>query len=458
MSDVITMYDAVDIFPREFSETVHQLSYAEKNFKFWANDPDIKTFILFVNDLDIVYYSKRPLNEQAMLNVTQIGKECRKFGKFYPKKINWNKIGQKLKQPPVDEMRKNADHRLGFKLRNTFLVKAYFTFGLRTVEKGTAHVIQTLKVPLIIYVCPQRLKGKAEKSFPYTDLHMFDMSILLPNGIYRIPPGVRYVLFTTQKNYFSLDLVPEDMELTNCVDPIRHKVTKIPGLYDRPPKTPYIEETPQSKNNDEDDEGDFYEFFESNPFKAPLPAPPETTISKPIEPSSQQITYLLIPQNPPPILERKIVLASPEFVKNYHFLLSKKIEEDPIVKFVPSAGPDPEPLDLSISNNMGFENGPIMEIDISSEDLNEANSSITQNPNDNINSFNLETSNQNSETLENSYPNPENTLETFNYSIENSINSDDLMDLDDLINIPFDKEENEEYANLFKEILASSIE
>ena len=71
-----------------------------------------------------------------MVNVVQTGKECKKFRKIYPKKINWNKIGQKLKQPPVDEMRKNADHRLGFKLKNTFLVKAYFTLGLSRIKKA----------------------------------------------------------------------------------------------------------------------------------------------------------------------------------------------------------------------------------------------------------------------------------------------------------------------------------
>ena len=77
------------------------------------------------------------------------------------------------------------------------------------------------------------------------------------------------------------------------------------------------------------------------------------------------------------------------------------MEEDPIVKFVPSTGPDPEPLDLSFSNNIEFENGPIMEIDISNktnECFNEENSSTAKIPNNNINYFNLESSNHNLES------------------------------------------------------------
>ena len=144
------MINAVDIFPKYVSENVNRLQYPEKSFKFWGYDARIKPFILFLNEDDIVYYLKNPLNKQSQDAIIQIGKKCQSVDKFDPKCINWSRIKNKLSQPPIDKMRKNADLRLGFKLDNTYLVKFSFTFGLRTVRKGTAHLIQTLNAPLML--------------------------------------------------------------------------------------------------------------------------------------------------------------------------------------------------------------------------------------------------------------------------------------------------------------------
>ena len=93
---------------------------------------------------------------------------------------------------------------------------------------------------------PQKLSVKKEqKLFPINEMHLYTQSVFMPNSAYRVPTDTRYILFCTQKNYFSLDIVSEDFEIPfSFKDPIKNRISRIPGLYDRPPKTPYIEDEP----------------------------------------------------------------------------------------------------------------------------------------------------------------------------------------------------------------------
>ena len=201
------MMNALDIFPRYVSENVKKLQYPEKYFKYWANDENIKPFLLFLNKDDIVYYLKQPMNKQCFDAILQIGKKCQSVDKFDPKCINCCRIKHKLSQSPIDKMRKNADHRLGFKLNNTYLVKYSFRFGLRTVEQGTAHLIQTLNAPLILYILPKKL-GRVkneQKLFPTNELHLYTQSQLMPKFSLSGSSGHQiYIIFNTKKTILAL--------------------------------------------------------------------------------------------------------------------------------------------------------------------------------------------------------------------------------------------------------------
>ena len=65
----------------------------------------------------------------------------------------------------------------------------------------------------------------------------------MPNSAYRVPADTIYILFSTQKNYFSLDIVSDDFKIPfPFKDPIKNRISRMPGLYDRPAKAPYIED------------------------------------------------------------------------------------------------------------------------------------------------------------------------------------------------------------------------
>ena len=121
--------------------------------------------------------------------------------KFEPKSIKWNKIQKQLSQPPSEySKRKNADPRLGFNLKNEYLVKYAFTFGLKTVEQGTAHLIQTLNVPLILYIPPQKeVVNSPDGLFPTDKMNSFIRITLKQNTAYRVSAETKYILFSTQK-------------------------------------------------------------------------------------------------------------------------------------------------------------------------------------------------------------------------------------------------------------------
>ncbi|GIY41569.1 hypothetical protein CEXT_649801 [Caerostris extrusa] len=59
--------------------------------------------------------------------------------------------------------KENTDVRLGYKVdKNTFLVKAYSTFGVRTVAANTSHIIQTTVAGMLFYRVPEKFYEKED--------------------------------------------------------------------------------------------------------------------------------------------------------------------------------------------------------------------------------------------------------------------------------------------------------
>ncbi|GFS85188.1 hypothetical protein NPIL_379311 [Nephila pilipes] len=79
--------------------------------------------------------------------------EAKVENRFDPETIQWDKISQGMLRNP-DRTLKNANKRMGFTYNNAFIVKRFFTFGLRIIDVGMSHLIQTTRIPVLIYELP----------------------------------------------------------------------------------------------------------------------------------------------------------------------------------------------------------------------------------------------------------------------------------------------------------------
>ncbi|GIY98205.1 hypothetical protein CEXT_343531 [Caerostris extrusa] len=144
--------------------------------------------------------------------------------------------------------KENTDVRLGYKVdKNTFLVKAYSTFGVRTVAANTSHIIQTTVAGMLFYRVPEKFYEKEdvpEGSFLYEDQFQYDMFVLQPHSAYCVPSGTRYLTMTYQKTLFSLHVVEAEAVLSselNLISPTSTRklnvaqmpthVYRVPGQY-----------------------------------------------------------------------------------------------------------------------------------------------------------------------------------------------------------------------------------
>ena len=140
---------------------------------------------------------------------------CQVFEKFGDK-VKWKSVMHRYRLSPDDSVLVNTDTRLGFKLKNQFLVKSIFTFFLRTMNHFTAHLIQTLNAPLAMFFVPNALGewNALSKKYFLSTRFIYIKKLFLAIEAYRITSDNKYCLFFTQVNFFSLDMVDETLENT----------------------------------------------------------------------------------------------------------------------------------------------------------------------------------------------------------------------------------------------------
>lgn len=366
-------YEGKDAFPSKISTKVERLVYPEKNFKCWASNQKVKVIILFMNEEQKIYFAEHEMENKYVKNLHDNGKECQSYDRFHPDSLVWNTIADRFRKPPKQIHRKNADVRMSFRLRNQYLVKAFFTFGLKRVEPGTVHLIQTSAVPILFYLLPREDSRRSlkfeDKKFYFQSIHRFDRRILLEHGAYKIPEGAAYMLFTIQKTFFSLDILKNDFEIPFRVsDPVINRITALKRTIDIPPQTPFIDD--DEDDNDDcvdmppppsrpakqartEEEKDFAEFMIMGPSEpCTFASFPDTSVVSQQQQQQQidlpngtrDITLWVLPN--PPILERKAVEVSVNFAKNYQ-ILNSKTRDDPKAAVFTEDFPDSEILDLS---------------------------------------------------------------------------------------------------------------
>ncbi|GFT65615.1 endoplasmic reticulum resident protein 29 [Nephila pilipes] len=210
---------------------------------------------IFVSFSSPTWFQKKTL----MDNFKRTIHEAQIENRFDPDAIQWEKISQAFMRNP-DRTLKNAGKRMGFQFNNMFIVKCFFTFGLRKVEPGTIHLIQTTNVPVLIYeLPPSSRRSQAEpnlyrRSFEPYDQMLYHRTVMEPHTSYPIPAGTQYILMTVQKTVFALDVLPETILTTLLQNGFRlgdfrkakHYHQK---AYKLPPPTPAhtpVEERPAS--------------------------------------------------------------------------------------------------------------------------------------------------------------------------------------------------------------------
>ncbi|GFS37929.1 hypothetical protein NPIL_647111 [Nephila pilipes] len=103
--------------------------------------------------------------------------EAQVENRFDPNAVQWEKISQALLRNP-DRTLKNADKKMGFIFNNVFIVKCFFTLGLRKVELGMIHLIQTTNAPVFIYeLPPSSQRSQAEPNLYRRSFEPYDQML-----------------------------------------------------------------------------------------------------------------------------------------------------------------------------------------------------------------------------------------------------------------------------------------
>ncbi|GFT25465.1 uncharacterized protein NPIL_559071 [Nephila pilipes] len=256
----------MDAFPAAPSSTVRPVCVPDKTdaLDHVVRQGLVKAFItyqepknnrIFVSFSSPTWFQKKTL----MDNFKRTIHEAQVENRFDPDAVQWEKISQAFMRNP-DRTLKNADKRMGFQFNNMFIVKCFFTFGLRKVKPGMIHLIQTTNVPVLIYeLPPSSRRSQAEpnlyrRSFEPYDQMLYHRTVMEPHTSYPIPAGTQYVLMTVQKTVFALDVLPETFLTTLLQNGFRlgdfrkakHYHQK---AYKLPPPTPAhtpVEERPAS--------------------------------------------------------------------------------------------------------------------------------------------------------------------------------------------------------------------
>ncbi|GBM36411.1 hypothetical protein AVEN_17371-1 [Araneus ventricosus] len=155
-------------------------------------------------------------NEVLRDNFVRTAMESSKLAPFQPRKVHFEKLEERFSRP-VQRGLRNTDVRAGFGWDDhTFLVKAYFTFGQRTVPQGHQHLFQTTDSPVLFYKLnnvgsPNSSFRVQDKWFHRLDQYVYDQYVLQPHSTYAVPEYTTYAILTVQKSLFSVHVLPMEV-------------------------------------------------------------------------------------------------------------------------------------------------------------------------------------------------------------------------------------------------------
>ncbi|GBO18191.1 hypothetical protein AVEN_185256-1 [Araneus ventricosus] len=176
--------------------------------------------------------------------------ESSKLAPFQPRKVHFEKLEERFSRP-VQRGLRNTDVRAGFCcIDHTFLVKAYFTFGRRTVPQDQKHVYQTTDASVLFYKLNDGLSNSSfrvqECWFHRLNQYVYYQYVLQPHSTYAVPELTTNAIQTVQKTLFSvhvllMEVLEEEWKLP---DADRHLLGAAPPEVEKKKK----------KRRDDDDE------------------------------------------------------------------------------------------------------------------------------------------------------------------------------------------------------------
>ncbi|GBN16664.1 hypothetical protein AVEN_224674-1 [Araneus ventricosus] len=181
-------------------------------------------------------------NELLGDNFVRTTMESSKLAPFQPRKVHFKKLEERFSRP-VQRGLRNTDVRAGFCFNDhTFLVKAYFTFGQRTVPQGQRHVYQTTDTPVLFYKLNDRSSNSSfrvqECWFHRLDQYVYDQYVLQPHSTYAVPELTTYAFLTVQKTLFSVHVLPMEVlgDEWKLPDADRHLLGAAPPVAEKKKK------------------------------------------------------------------------------------------------------------------------------------------------------------------------------------------------------------------------------
>lgn len=129
-------------------------------------------------------------------------------------RFDFDKLRKSLTLFPaqIDDSGRSEDRRLGYRIKNTFVVKAKFTFGLVRVETARKHIYET-ETSGVVLLMPQTQNGydKSENRLNLKQVAKFKQIVLKAKRTYELQAGTHYVLLTFKKSIFTVNDVPQDV-------------------------------------------------------------------------------------------------------------------------------------------------------------------------------------------------------------------------------------------------------
>ncbi|GFV75635.1 hypothetical protein TNCV_2240841 [Trichonephila clavipes] len=125
-------------------------------------------------------------------NFKRVIMEAKHVNEFRHDDVVCEKFSKGLLRNP-DRPHKNTDKRMVYIYNNMLFVKKEFFFGFRTVKSGVIHLIQTTKVPMLLYEFPSsslRCRAKPNlfrRSFEPFDQMLYQRMVLKPHTANPIP-------------------------------------------------------------------------------------------------------------------------------------------------------------------------------------------------------------------------------------------------------------------------------
>ena len=207
-----------DIFPDEITDPSSMRELEDLNFQSIMAKNSILPFVFHLNpdeksDKKVRFFALK-YGHRIKFHFDHLEN---RFHRFEKEKIGWHHVYKRLIVGL--ERKNNSDRRLSFKFdKHYFVVKKFFTTGVREVEEGLVHCYQVGPKDIYVYIIAKetakmnKIETKTRIFIP-EDRHHFLGIKMNANTTYILPPNIYYVICTYSNAYFSIFKFSKDSSI-----------------------------------------------------------------------------------------------------------------------------------------------------------------------------------------------------------------------------------------------------